>query len=104
MKQYVGMKVLATTSNWFYAPDGRAYRGVFGTLKAIVEAKEAVGFIPNRTHANWFYEIGDVFIMGCQVMYLVRTDTQPPERYKNWDAPQGELKEYEHQSPIYITD
>jgi len=57
MHSYINQKVLLTSQNWFYAPDGKQYKAVWGTLKGIHEAGKTLGFIPNRSHANWFLEI-----------------------------------------------
>lgn len=103
-KEYLNQKVLLTTASWFYAPDGRQYKGVWGTLKAVQEVKEKLGFVPNRSHANWFYEIGDMVIMGCQVQVCIQTDQRPPDIGKGWDVKDGVVMNFETPSPIYITD
>lgn len=64
MHTYINKKVLITTDRWFYGTDGKQYRAVYGTLKGIHEAGKTLGFIPNRSHANWFIEIGSITIMG----------------------------------------
>jgi hypothetical protein len=74
MKHLIGKKVLVTTSAWFFAPDGREYRAAYGTLKAINTSEETLGFTPNRTHTNWFLQVGNLSIAGCQVQYLVEKD------------------------------
>lgn len=77
MKNFIGKKCLITTQQWFIAPDGKDYTAAYGTLKAIHEAGKTLGFIPNRSHANWFIEIGDMIIMGCQVMYITVCTEEP---------------------------
>lgn len=91
MQHFINQKVLITTSNWFYAPDGRQYRGVWGELKAIHEAGKALGFIPNRAHANWFLEVGDMIIMGCQVMYIVQCNQYTDGDVEDWTHKEGKL-------------
>lgn len=86
MNNHIGKNCLITTQNWFLAPDGREYRGVFGNLKAVHEAGKTLGFIPNRSHANWFIEVGNMIIMGCQVMYFVQTDTCNFDKAEHWNA------------------
>ena len=71
----IGDKVLITTNAWFFAPDGRNYRAVFGTVKAIHTDEHALGIKTNRNSTNWYVEIGSVLIAGCQVHYAVRCDT-----------------------------
>lgn len=79
MKDYIGQKVLVTTEGWFYGTDGKLYRGAWGTLKAIHEAKDALGILPNRPNVNWFIEIGDMTVMGCQIMFVIKCPAPPPE-------------------------
>lgn len=101
MKEFINHKVLVTTQGWFFAPDGLEYRGVYGTLKAVHEAGKELGFIPNRSHANWFIEIGNMIIMGCQVMYIVRADEAATGSVKAWDYHDGAIKEYDRPTKIY---
>jgi|SRR6185369_2528920 len=77
MKELLGKNVLITCSNWFYAPDGKLYRAIWGTLKNICEAKDVLGFLPGRTHANWFIHVGTSVITGCQVNYLIECHEPP---------------------------
>lgn len=74
-----GHKCLITCDDWFYAPDGRCYKAVFGTVHAIVDAETALGIKTNRNSTNWYVAIGDAIIAGCQIHYAVRTDTYNPE-------------------------
>lgn len=106
MQDFVNKKVLITTTNWFFGPDGQQYRAVWGTLKAIHEVGKTLGFIPNRSHANWFVEVGKMVIMGCQVMYLIRCDDKPitdKEKTYGFTDVKGYV-EYERPGSIYITD
>jgi hypothetical protein len=73
MQNKIGKNVLCTTESWFLAPDGREYKAVFGKLKGIHSSEKTLGFSPNRTHTNWFLEIGNMSIAGCQIMYVVET-------------------------------
>lgn len=103
-QDYVGKKVLCTCQSWFVAPDGKQYKALWGELKAIHEAGKTMGFIPNRAHANWFYEIGGMVIMGCQILFLVKCDDRPnTEKVKDWTATDEKgLSEYERPTYIYI--
>jgi hypothetical protein len=103
MKAFIGSKVLVTTSNWFYGPDGKQYRGVWGTLHSINEAGKELGFIPNRAHANWFLQIGTVVIMGCQAMYVIQTDTRPPDECTDYTMEGGKPIEATKPTSIYCT-
>jgi len=79
----LGDKVLVTTDNWFLAPDGEQYRAVFGTVKGIHRDEEALGIKTNARSTNWYAEVGNVLIAGCQIHYAVKTksySTKPPVR------------------------
>jgi hypothetical protein len=105
MQQFINQKVLITASGWFYGPDGRQYRAAWGTLKAIHEAGKTLGFIPNRSHANWFVEIGSMVIMGCQVLYIMRCDQKPNDGFaKDHSAEAGILREFERPSHILVLE
>ena len=71
----VGDKVIVTCDNWFYAPNGCTYRGVFGTVKAVRTAEDSLGARPNGKSTNWYLEVGDMTIAGCQVHYVVKSDS-----------------------------
>jgi len=101
MLSYIGQNVLITTSGWFMAPDGLEYRGVFGKLKGVHEAGKSLGFIPNRSHANWFIEIGNMVIMGCQVMYVVRTDNPVLSQVDDWQMNEGKVIQFNRPTRIY---
>jgi len=73
--EMIGKKVLVTTDNWFYGPDGYSYRGVYGTLNAILEDNQLLGVQTNRHSTNWYLSVGDVLIAGCQIHYCVVTDS-----------------------------
>lgn len=74
MKLTIGSTALITCDNWFYAPNGRIYRGVFGTVKSISNAEQALGIKVNSRSADWFVEIGNMIIAGCQIHYAIRTN------------------------------
>src|SRR6186713_78831 len=104
MKKHIGQNCLITTSQWFVAPDGCEYRAVYGKLIAIHEAGKTLGFIPNRSHANWFIEIGNMIIMGCQVMYIAACKDEPNFGLaKAWSSKSDNsgIAEYETPTKIY---
>ncbi len=70
----IGDRVLATCDNYFVAPNGQLYRAVFGTLHAVSSAEDTLGIKPNGKSTNWYLQIGDMTIAGCQVHYLIKTD------------------------------
>lgn len=102
----IGKKAIITTDNWFYAPDGRQYRGVFGTVKGVFTAEETLGVRPNGRSTNWYVEIGNVTIAGCQIHYAVRSEHCNTENTaRDWlaDTSKG-LVEYERPCAIYNAD
>ena len=104
MKDFVGKNILITTTAWFYAPDGKQYRAVWGELKEIHEAGKSLGFVPNRAHANWFFEIGKMFVTGCQVQYIIQCDEKPnTERVVDWQTGEG-YKEFDRPTAICSAD
>ncbi|WP_136419935.1 hypothetical protein [Herbaspirillum sp. ST 5-3] len=101
----VGEKALVTVDNWFYAPDGRQYRAVFGTVRAIRTSEESLGVKTNAKSTNWYLEIGNITIAGCQVHYALRTDECHTGYTKDWMAStEHGLKEYNRPSAIYDAD
>jgi hypothetical protein len=69
----VGSTVLVTTDNWFFVPNGRSYKAVFGTVRSIRTTQELLGQGVQRTGnmASWYLEIGNMTIAGCEIHYSV---------------------------------
>lgn len=104
---FVGSKVLITTDKWFFVPSGEQCRAVHGTLKAVHKAADVFGFEPSRGNANWFVEIGDMLIMGCQVLYCTLCDTVNSgnvNAFHTGEAIPGGILHYNRPSYIYVTD
>lgn len=74
MKPQLGVKYLITTDNWFIAPDGASYRAVFGTVSSISTDNETLGIKTNRGSSNWYVNIGNMIVSGCQIHYCIQTD------------------------------
>jgi hypothetical protein len=73
---YKGDKYLITTDDWFYGPDGKQYKAVWGTFQGIYKDEE-LGIKTNRHSTNWYIKIGDVFtvtIAGCQIHYAIKCE------------------------------
>lgn len=73
-KENIGKTFLITTEGWFIAPDGQQYRSVFGELKGICSDEETLGIKTNRGSTNWYVEIGNMCIAGCQIHYTIQTN------------------------------
>lgn len=106
MRNYLNKQVLVTCQSWFYGKDGVQYRAIWGTLKAVHEVKEIFGFTPNRAHANWAVEIGDMVVMGCQVLYVIDCPIKPDYKtvpHVMYDHSNG-LKLFNRPNEIYISE
>ncbi len=106
MKEFLNQKVIITTSNWFYAPDGKNYRAVWGTLKGVHAAKDVLGFTVNASHANFYIEIGTMVIAGCQALYCMQCDNKPDFEkvsHSMYDSATG-YKVIERSNEIYLSE
>lgn len=100
----VGDKVLVTVDNWFHAPDGRSYRSVFGTVKAISGDQETLGIRTNARATNWYATIGNVLIAGCQIHYALNTEECNTGDVEDCSEINGEIKFFRRPSYIYRAD
>ena len=92
----IGQKALITTDAWFYAPDGRQYRAVFGTVKAVRTSEETLGVRTNARSTNWYVEIGNLTVAGCQIHYALRCDAVHTGPAKDWHTEAGKgFSEYD---------
>lgn len=98
-------KYLITTDNWFFAPDGRLYRAVWGNVEILTD--EILGVVTNRNSTNWYAKIGSnskhVIVAGCQIHYAVRCDQKPnTDPVEDWSYEKA--KSFEKPSSIYIAE
>lgn len=70
----IGDKYLITTDNWFFAPDGESYKAVFGTVHGIEDSITSLGIKTNAKSTNWYVNIGNMSIAGCQIHYVIKSD------------------------------
>lgn len=70
----IGDNLLITTDNWFFAPDGDQYRAVHGELKGVFTSEETLGVKTNAKSTNWYVNIGNMIVAGCQIHYAIKTD------------------------------
>ncbi len=101
-------KYLITTDNWFFAPDGKQYRGVWGSVSIVGDA--ILGIKTNARSTNWFAKVGTeenhVIIAGCQIHYAIKCDEKPIEgRVEDFSIENGVVKEYlRPQQAYYIAE
>ena len=101
----IGNKVLITTDNWFLAPDGEEYRAVFGILKGAYLTEKTFGIRPNGRSTNWYIEVGNVTLAGCQIHYCIKTDNCSQNKQTNWNSDsKGNYAEHRTPSKIYFAE
>lgn len=99
-----GDKVLITCNDWFFAPDGANYKAVFGTVKGIFSSEETLGVRTNARSTNWYVEVGNMTIAGCQIHYVIKTNAYNSGGALTWDNAGGETKTFERPCSIYNAD
>lgn len=105
-------KYLITTNSWFYAPDGKQYRGAWGSVKIFEDS--FLGIKTNRNSSNWYLKVGSndkhIIIAGCQIHYAIKCNNKPKEdNWEAWDTIKNNDKKLEYQvsqspNPIYIAE
>ena len=100
----IGQKYLVTCDNWFLAPDGKQYRAAHGTVKGIMSDNETLGIQTNRHSSNWYLEIGNLVIAGCQIHYAIQSDECDFNQVTESCVFEGEFKLSKRPSNIYNAD
>lgn len=100
-------KYLITTDNWFIAPDGKRYQGVWGEV--IIVSDAILGIKTNVRSSNWFAKVGTydnhLIIAGCQIHYACRCEDKPNiDLTDDYNVEQGEVKNYKRPTNIYIAE
>lgn len=100
----IGEKYLVTCDKWFLAPDGKQYRAVHGTVKDVLKDDDVLGIKTNRHSSNWYLEIGNMIVAGCQIHYAIKSDNCNFDSAKEHLACDGEFKLSSRPSSIYNAD
>ena len=100
----VGKKYIVTCDSWFFAPDGMQYRAVHGTIKGILKDSDALGISTNRHSTNWYLQIGNATIAGCQIHYAVQANNCNFGSTMQEVQHEGEFKLSKKPSSIYNAD
>jgi hypothetical protein len=100
-------KYLITCDNWFFAPDGRQYKNVWGEVEILNDS--ILGIKTNIRSSNWFCKVGSndnhVIIAGCQIHYAVKCDKpNTSDLINDFSVENGEVKNYTRPSLIYICE
>jgi hypothetical protein len=98
----VGEKVLITLASWFYGSDGTAYRAIFGTVKGLKNAIDALDLVPDRPPV--FLEIGRITVTLSQIEATIKTDTCEFGKVTDYTVGDGKYLEYERKCLIYNAD
>ena len=108
LEQFGDNNFLVTTDNWFFAPDGKQYRAVWGKV-SIHSDTDVTGLKTNVRSSNWYAKIGigenAVIVAGCQIHYACVCLNKPETgiiKEQRWVESRGELVEYETKSVIYL--
>lgn len=100
----VGKKALITTHNWFVAPDGKQYMATYGTIKSVKDSQQTLGVRTNARSTNWYVELGNMTIAGCQIFYANRTDHCELGEVESFEVKDGKVLKYWVPSRIYDAD
>ena len=100
----VGKKVLVTTDSWFLAPDGRQYKAAWGTVQAIETDEKTLGVRTNARSTNWYLQVGEMVIAGCQIHYAVACEKCDTGSVVDWKEVDGQAVKYIRPSFIYNAD
>lgn len=98
-------KYLITTDAWFYAPDGKKYRAVWGEVQIMKD--DVLGVDTNRNTSNWYAYIGSdqkgVVVAGCQIHCAVKCE-KPPNISPVMDCNYGNgfSQDFERPTEIYL--
>lgn len=98
-------KYLITTDAWFYAPDGKQYKAVWGDVQIVEDT--FLGLKTNRNSTNWFAKVGNeqnhIIIAGCQIHYAVKCDEKPNiETVEDWSTNDNGINKYVRPTTIYV--
>lgn len=100
-------KYLITTDAWFYGPDGKQYRAVWGEV--VIVSDSILGIKTNVRSSNWFAKVGSednhVIVAGCQIHYAIKSEKKPNiDSADDYSIEQGEVKKHKRPTNIYIAD
>lgn len=100
-------KYLITTDNWFFCPDGKQYKAVWGDVEILDDS--ILGIKTNRNSSNWFLKIGkndkEVYVAGCQIHYSVKCNVRPnTDCVEEYTTNDEGIKFYERPTNIWIAE
>jgi hypothetical protein len=100
----VGRKVIITTDNWFYGPDGKQYRSIYGTVRGVFNDEQTLGIRTNNRSSNWYARIGGMVVAGCQIHYVCAAACSPPDFVSDFSIENGNVTHYTRPSVCLNAD
>jgi hypothetical protein len=98
-------KYLITTDNWFYTPDGKQYKCVWGEVEIVSD--EILGIKTNARSSNWFAKVGEIsplIIAGCQIHYAIPCPIAPNvSEVDDFEVKDGVVIHFKRPSLIYLS-
>ena len=99
-------KYIITTDAWFYAPDGKLYRAVWGEVE-VFDDNQVLGIKTNAKATNWYAKIGTdenhVIVAGCQIHYATKCEQKPEENGVDaYEIVGGKVIQYNRSTEIYF--
>jgi len=100
-------KYLITADAWFFAPDGKQYRAVWGEVEILSDS--ILGVKTNARSSNWYAKIGSitnhVIVAGCQIHYACKSEQKPnTDEITDYTIDAGECKIHNRPTSIYIAE
>ena len=100
-------KYLITTDAWFIAPNGKHYKSAWGEIEILGD--NILGIKTNARATNWYAKVGSkdnhIIIAGCQIHYAIKCNDKPEDgNVLDYSTEQGNFKEYNRPSSIYIAE
>jgi len=100
-------KYLITTDAWFFAPNGKQYRGAWGEVEILGD--NILGIKTNVRSTNWYAKVGSesnhVIIAGCQIHYACKSEKKPNDGDREeYSVVEGVVKKDIRPSDIYIAE
>ena len=100
-------KYLITTDGWFFAPDGRQYKSVWGEVEILEDL--ILGVKTNRNSSNWYAKIGTdenhIIVAGCQIHYALKSNEKPNQDIiSDFNTGENGIVFYERPTLTYIAE
>lgn len=100
-------KYLITTDAWFYAPDGKQYKAVWGDVNIVGD--DVLGIKTNARSSNWYAKVGQennhVIVAGCQIHYACKCNDKPClDEVEDYTSSSDGINKFNRPTAIYIAE